>query len=131
MRQNVVRALRSLDAVSVENRVGPGTPDVNFVEGWVELKWLRSWPKRPETPVALDHPLEVEQRAWIRRRRKRGGNVWVLLQCGREWLLFDGLVAADFLGTSTRAELYRHAKKWWAKGLDRRELIEALNATRL
>jgi len=131
MRQKVVGALRSLDAISVENPVGPGTPDVNFIEGWVELKWLRAWPKRPETPVTLDHPLTPEQRAWHKRRSKRGGNTWVMLQCGREWLLFKGIVAAEHLGTATRSELYHHATIWWRNGLDTNGLIEALNATEL
>ena len=111
--------------------MGPGTPDVNFIGGWIELKWLRSWPKRAETPVILAHPLTTEQRAWHRRRAKRGGNNWVLLQCQREWLLFRGRVAADFLGVSTRAELYRHATIWWNQGLNTEQLIGALNESRL
>jgi len=131
MRQKVVRCLRSLDAISVENPVGPGTPDVNYVEGWIELKWLRSWPKRAETPVTLDHELTTEQRAWARRRTKRGGRAWVMLQCRKEWLLFRGDVAACFLGTATRAELYRHATIWWQDGLDTNGLTGALNATEL
>lgn len=124
MRTNLVKALSALDAMSVENPVGPGTPDINFIGGWIECKWLRAWPKKPETPVRLDHPLTPQQKAWLRRRRRRGGEAWVMLQCGREWLLFKGEVASDHLGTATQRELkYLWAHRTW-KVLDRCELIQ-------
>jgi len=123
MRKNLVQRLKKLDACAVENPAGPGTPDVNFIGGFIELKWLRAWPKREGTVVTLDHPLLQSQKVWIKRRIRRGGAVWVLLQCGREWLLFWGDVAVQYLGTETRAELYYHARAVWRKGLDVGELI--------
>jgi len=125
MRQRLIRSLRSLHAVSVENKVGPGTPDINYVEGWIECKWLRSWPKRPETPVRLDHELTAEQRVWLRKREAHGGVAWVILQCGREWLIFKGSIAADVLGTSTRQELCDHAHRRLISPSEM-ELIKAL-----
>lgn len=130
MRKNLVDRLKPLDATAVENMVGPGTPDVNFIGGWIECKWLRAWPKRPSTPVKLTHPLLPTQKVWIRRRNRRGGRAWVMLQCGREWLLFRGDVACDFLGTSTRGELYRHAFRAWENGLKTDELIDIIETTR-
>jgi hypothetical protein len=126
MRRKLVDSLRVLDAVPVENRVGPGTPDVNYSEGWIECKWLRHWPRKFETPVALDHPLLPEQRAWLQRRRKRNGAAWVMLQCRREWFLFDGAIAAQYLGYVTRDELCKLATKWWPDGLNEMELVEVL-----
>jgi hypothetical protein len=123
MRKNLCNDLRALDAQAMENRVGPGTPDVAFIGGWIECKWLRAWPKRPTTVVTLDHPITKSQKVWIRRHVRRGGRAWVLLQCRREWLLFAGDVACDFLGSLTRAELYRRAYHVWRKGLDADELI--------
>lgn len=35
MRKRVVSALKTLHAVSVENGVGAGTPDVNYAGGWL------------------------------------------------------------------------------------------------
>jgi len=53
-----------------------------------------------------------------------------MLQCGREWLLFRGDVACEYLGTSTRAELYRHVYHVWKTGLDADELIAILETCR-
>jgi hypothetical protein len=128
MRQTLIEALRPLDGVSVENPACPGTPDINYVEGWIECKWLRSWPKKADTPVRLEHPLKDNQRAWLRRRRIHKGRVWVLLQCKREWFLFYGEVAAEHLGYVCRAKLFLVAYKYWSHGLNTDELIEALRS---
>lgn len=112
MRPAVVKALRSLDAMSVENGAHPGTPDVNHLYGWMELKYLKSWPVRPGTPVRVDH-FVPGQRAWIGRRARAGGCVHVLLKVGAEWLLFDGEWAALFLGKMTKGELIEASLGHW------------------
>ena len=126
MRRKLVQALAPLDAMPVENRACPGSPDVEFIGGWIECKWLRHWPKRATTVVRLDHPLLPTQKVWLRRRCSRGGKAWVMLQCRREWLLFDGYTAAEYLGNVPRSGLYLHAKARWENGLDEFELREAL-----
>ena len=108
MRRRLVKALKSLDAVPIENSVAKGTPDVNYLFGWIELKWLRAWPLRPTTPVRIDH-FTKEQRLWLRRREFRGGNAFLLLQCRKEWLLLSGTVAAEVVGHSTKEELIAHS----------------------
>ena len=126
MRQQLVRALKPLDAISVENSVGPGTPDINYTTGWIECKWLRSWPKKAETVVRLGHPLMPDQIAWIKRRVAHNGAVWVMLQCKREWLLFYGLTAIAFLGHANYKDLCTVAYHYWPNGLNTDELIEIL-----
>lgn len=88
MRQKFNRAMFGRDPVSVENHAYPGTPDVNFIEGWAELKWLRAWPAGASTIVRLEH-LTQQQRIWLVKRKRAGGNVWLILQCRREWLCFN------------------------------------------
>lgn len=118
---NTVRsAFEGLDPVRVENRCDPGTPDVNFVEGWIELKWL------PEAPVRggivhLDH-FTPQQRAWIIRRAIRGGKVFVLLQLASTWLLFDGRWAAENLGRVNVSTLEENALGLWRTKLSKPEL---------
>lgn len=125
MRQRVVRELRSLNAIAVENPVLPGTPDVNYIEGWIELKWLRSWPVRGGV-VTIPH-FTPQQRVWHYRRRKVGGQSWFLLQCKREWILLDGAVAAMIVNKTTREELIDQADgAYWPHGMMWDEAIQWL-----
>jgi hypothetical protein len=79
----------------IESRVGPGVPDVNMcyrgVESWLELKVV----KRPKRGGPLHPRVRAAQVAWLARRRKAGGNAWLLLGIDTDVLLFDGAVAAD------------------------------------
>lgn len=104
MRKRVVAALRPLHAVSVENGAGAGTPDVNCVLGWLELKSIDGWPARPETPVRVPH-FTPEQRLWLIKRCEAGGAAWLLLKVGRDWLLLWGETAARIVDYSTADEL--------------------------
>ena len=114
MRSNVVGLLKDagLDAMAVENPCNPGTPDVNLVEGWIELKQLPKWPKRGTTTVRIEHFTQV-QRMWLARRWDKGGNVYLLLQVRQDWLLFSGEDAADHVGKATEAELGSTALRTW------------------
>lgn len=110
MRGRVVKALHSLDAFAVENRVRPGTPDVNYIGGWAELKWLKRWPKNADvSPVLIKH-FTPQQRVWLKNRWRKGGRAFLLLQAGgTDWLLFDGETAAQAVGRVTRPGLHRVA----------------------
>ena len=96
--------MRSQHAIPVENPLHPGTPDVSYVGGWIELKQIEEWPKRPSTVVRVEHNTP-QQRIWQLRERKAGGTCWVLLQCRRDWLLFEAMDAVFNLGSSTKEEL--------------------------
>lgn len=128
-RRRVVRALKSLHAVPVENPAQPGTPDVNCTLGWIEQKWLLRWPKRDGTPVLIPH-YTTRQRRWLRRRWRTDRGAWLLLQVRHEWLLFDGENAAEFVGRVDRARLGELAFAHWQHGLRDRELAEALERSK-
>ncbi len=125
-RRSVIKGLRPIHAVPIESpATGSGIPDVNFADGWIELKWLRAWPARESTVVHLDH-FTQQQRIWLRKRAAVSPNVWLLLQCRREWLLFSGKDAAWFVGNLTRDGLYGVARRVWRLGMNYEELIECL-----
>lgn len=106
-----------LDPVPIENmlcgKTGVGTPDVNIIPGWVELKWLPSYPKRETTPVRIDHYTD-QQREWLLRRVKMGGGAWLSLKVRSNWYVFDADGAQD-VGRLTRAELEETAIAFFPK----------------
>lgn len=120
LRKEVVQILRCYDAQPVENVVRVGVPDVECTRGWIELKKTREWPT--SGVVKLDHDLSKEQKIWLRRRRKLGGACWVLLQIDQDFLLLDGVDAAQFIGVATRPQLESVART--CRGL--RELRDCL-----
>ena len=43
MRSNLVKKMKPLDPQSIESpSTGIGIPDINFIGGWFECKWLRA-----------------------------------------------------------------------------------------
>lgn len=108
----VSRALRPLDPLRVENTAHPGFPDISYIDGLLENKWVREWPVNPHTPVHVAH-FTPQQRITLRRRWRMGGRAYLLLQVGPDWLLFNGEQAAEFVGRATKATLYREATMTW------------------
>jgi hypothetical protein len=102
-----------LDPVRVENPIHPGTPDVNIADGrWIELKCIPRWPVRALTPVRIAH-FTPQQRVWLYRRwRAAPGSTLLLLEVrtDRQWLLFDGDVAAKIVGRLNAAEHHANAR---------------------
>jgi hypothetical protein len=91
-----------VDPVRVENPALPGTPDVNYIEGWVELKHADRWPPKGG-PLQLTHPPTPEQRTWLLRRWHCGGRAFLCLRVGREWFLFRGCDVAPLWADSRPA----------------------------
>lgn len=83
-----------LDPVRVENPVHPGTPDVNLTGCWIELKAITRFPARSSTIVRIPTYTQ-QQRVWLLRRWRAGGDAWLALyvQSCRLWFLFDGEAA--------------------------------------
>jgi hypothetical protein len=108
MRSKLVKSLKHAGAIPVENLVHPGTPDINYIDGWIECKWLKAWPNKADTIVQVSR-FSKGQRWWHINRRMLGGDTWFILQVNREWLLFDGAKAALYVGRAPRAELYNIA----------------------
>ena len=117
MRSLIVKLLKPLHAFAVENGgCYPGTPDIYVIECWIECKATEEWPAREKTIVKLRHHFTQGQRNFARLHAHRGGKSFVLLSIAREWLLFDGVVAADHLEvTATRSMLYDYAVASWKK----------------
>lgn len=110
---NMWKALKPLfeskgfDAHRIENKIELGTPDVNYLHGWIELKYKSKWPARGGILI-VPHFTEL-QRRWLDRRQKCGGRAFVLLKVNKEWILFEGATGAKVLGHLRKEELLTHA----------------------
>ncbi len=72
-------------------------------EGWVELK-VQVAPKRKSTTFRCDH-FTMEQRQWLVRRTRAGGNAYLLMQVDQGYLWLRGDIAAIWIGSCTLDEL--------------------------
>jgi hypothetical protein len=108
-----------LDPIRVENPIHPGTPDVNLCTGlWIELKYLAGWPARDTTIVRIPHYTPQQRVFLFQRWHIAPGSTFLLLEvrAEKQWLLFDGNVAAKVVGrhpairhrTDARAVLAEH-----------------------
>lgn len=106
--------LRPFDPVRIESPMTSGIPDVNYSQGWIELKYTDRWPPRGG-PLRIDH-FTKEQRAFLVKRRKAGGRAFLLLKVGKnEWLLFDGITAAASVGRVKQDRLYEICLARWTR----------------
>jgi hypothetical protein len=122
------------DACRHEDCATSGVPDVSFgmhdyarekvINGWIELKVLDDWPRRPDTVVKF-RSLSKEQRMWMNGRGTAGGNVWILVRVQRHYMLFH-YTALDFIGTTNREGLQKQATRTWVNKIDWKDLEMAL-----
>lgn len=126
-RRWLVKRLKRLHAVPIENVAGVGTPDINYNGGWIELKYLPKWPARPTTPVRV-RKFKPAQRDFLRDRCRAGGRAYLLLRVGSwDWVLLWGETAAEHLDRVDRDRLESIALHVWREGIDVDELAIMLN----
>lgn len=124
-RRKVVGALKSLHAFAVENLVYPGTPDIAFIGGWIEMKKLDEWPVRKTTKVRISHYTK-EQRGWAKIHHRRGGKSYWLLRVRQDWVLLHAHLAAELVGTVTKTELIEGSLLYMHNGFDSDQLLRTL-----
>ena len=129
-RSNLVKKLKPLDAVSIESpSTGLGIPDVFFIGGVIECKWMRYWPKNADTrPVKFDHPLSKEQQVWLYRRERRGGLALVCAQVSKSWFFWSGkrIKENNLWDNMTRPEMIAEAVLYFPNGLEVEKLLTYL-----
>lgn len=107
-----VQLTKKLHPVRIENALfTPGLPDVSISLGFVELKALKSYPKRPETPVRIEHYTD-DQRKWLRKRYEAGGGAWLALRVRTDWYIFNALKAQK-VGFLTKSEMQEYATNYF------------------
>jgi len=119
--------LGGLHPQRVESGITPGLPDIYFIGGWIECKHVNGWPARGG-PLRLSH-FTPQQKAWHRMHYRCGGNSFVMLQVGRDYLLFDGHTAVQILGEATEGQLRGWATAVWKNSVDRQEFRRSVSTT--
>ena len=112
LQEKVLKDLEKLDAIPVENPKKPGTPDINYLDGWIELKWLPKFPKKLTTIVRFPK-FTPQQRVWLLKRNMKGGKCFVLAHVDTLYFLFAGVFASKELGRITKIHMLHHALKVW------------------
>lgn len=110
-RRRVVQLLVDVGAFAVENTALPGTPDVAYLHGWIELKVLRTWPKRADGIVRMPH-FVARQRVWHFNWHRHGGISFILIKIEDDILLIPGRHAYE-IGFTTRPVLEAMASAKW------------------
>lgn len=118
------------EATRHEEKLAKGIADVSFVgndyrHGWMELKQLDAWPKRESTIVRVEH-FTKEQKFWLQRKGKAGGNTWLFMKVERDYLLFYW-TRLERIGQVNKDELLRDASVVWSKRMNWEELGTVLS----
>lgn len=126
MRRDVLGWLKPFGGFPIENPACPGTPDVGYVGGYMELKQIRRWPRAEDAIVTIDH-WTPQQILWHQRWERCMGVSFVLLKVGRkEYLLFHGNDAAKVLGKVDRLGLLAAQVMHCPNGMEVEELLTFL-----
>lgn len=128
VRKLITPVLADLHGHRVESSTMPGIPDLNYAQGWLELKVFRPYPAGSDEFALCREPLKPQQRAWLLARSMAGGRAYVLVAAcyDDEWLLLDGAWAARCLERVTIDAVRRHALRIWRGSLDLKTLKELL-----
>ena len=112
----------------IENAFYKGVPDVNFliggIEGWLELKFLKTFPKKENTPVNIPH-FTQEQKLWHKERWENHGLTAMLLQVDDYYFLFVSDKIA-IVGHLSKQGLIDNATKYWRNRINFEEFIDIL-----
>lgn len=117
-------SMKKLKMYRVENRVMKGMPDVHYIRdgqsGWIELKYLKSWPK-----TRMSTGLRLNQSLWLKEYNEHKGQCWVLIRIGRDFVglihgrdakrLFDRPSRKDFFSMLSYKKMGNMKKEDWSE----------------
>lgn len=111
-----------------EDSLTSGIPDLSYsmnVNGWIELKYLRSKPAKDDTILKIEH-YTPEQRNWLIRHGSKSGLCWLLLQVESVYMIFDW-TKANKVGKLNYEQHIRLSNKTWIGRIAWSELREVLS----
>lgn len=110
----------------IEDKLTLGIPDVHFCyegkTGWIELKVLKDYPKKVNTPIKINH-LTPHQKQWHKNYTKSLGKSFVLLKVNKDAFLFDGNNLGCLTDSTIMGLKYVLSKKYWENKINYDELL--------
>jgi len=117
------------DVQSHEDSLSMGIPDLSYgsggVNGWIELKRAREYPKKNSTPIKFKH-FTASQVNWLSKRGKAGGFCWIFIQVSTEYYLFPFSKGRALRAGMTKEEFREQCFQYWTGNVDPSELLSAL-----
>jgi len=118
------------DAQSIEDRYSTGVPDLSYgaggLNGWIELKQIKAWAKRNDTPMRPEH-YTAEQVNWLSVRGKKGGSCFVMVKIGADdYFIFTWPWARQVKAGMDKAGYMAHCEMHWKGSIDPEELLNIL-----
>ena len=128
IQRRLIHQLRHIDARSIEDAFSSGIPDINTAYGWIELKFIRAYPKRDSTPIKIHHFTANQKLFLFRRWSVLQGGAFLLVRIEKDWFLFAGKDSYD-IDTWTHDEW--KSKALWSchKRMNIKGLVACLKKT--
>lgn len=105
------------DMTRHEDKLNLGIPDVSYGlegrNGWIELKYLKSWPKSPQKHVPFRN-LKVHQVRFLGRRGQAGGACFLLVLVGKKDVVLIDWEIVHRLGKMTKSQIQRRCSGWYS-----------------
>lgn len=120
------------DASRHEDECTGGIPDVSYggrvkwgaVNGWIELKAYKNWPKKPPAIVKFSN-FTALQRQFLGNRGEAGGHCFLMAVFGRDIIVVDWR-SLDAVGTTNKDELVEASLYYEALPLNWTDLAQVL-----
>jgi len=115
-----------------EDNISKGIPDVSFainnngqkINGWMELKHIKSFPKKRDSIIAIDHYTD-DQRKWLLENYETGGATFLFIKIDREYYLFTGSAMVS-VGYRTKDWWLTHCIGCWVGSVDWKQFVYIL-----
>ena len=112
------------DVSNHEDKFTFGVPDSSYglsqINGWVEHKYIGSWPVRPSTKIKIG--LRKDQVFWMEKRQKTGGRCFILIGVESEIFLFSGDLVRELYSGIIKKQFYEMSLAVWNKQIDTKQL---------
>lgn len=116
--------IRNIESPTTMSGLSDCTYSGRNIRGWYEAKLLKSFPKRPTTPVRIPH-FTNEQRAFIYIEGRQAGYSFLVVQVAKDVFIFDHHKQKK-VGFMTKEDMIKNAHRYYKGKVDWKDFTDAL-----